>query len=312
MRMRRELGFALALSLLPAVPALAQESGNADPAQGQRGEMQLPTYVKAPMGARTMVKNDQGQTLGVFRDHVVDPESGHVTHVAVGSGDRKGDARLVPYGRFEWNEEKKTLVLPLTAEDLRALPAYDPADFRAGGTMEASSPTKPERDADERDADERRRGDQGEDGKRAGEAGYDRARHAISGRIPASRLIRAKIHAGETVFATTSDLVLEPKSGAIAFVLARAEGAQSDPFIVPWGALKIERPEKPDAEKEGPGEEPFRFRIEAGEKNLRSAPKLSNGKLDSIRDYESLKRIFAFYDLEGPAPRRDVSRPEKG
>lgn len=283
MKPTRTIPFVLALSLLPAAPLQAQEAGDVTAPELQEPiEKRLPVYVEAPLGKRAAVKNEQGQALGVFQDHVIDRKTGHVTHVAVGGIEVKGEeqtgARLVPYDRFQWDAKARHLMLPMTAEELRKMPAYDAERYlRKAGEGAGAAKTD--------DAARKHRDAMNKDG--------------ASKSVTATALVGTAIFAGEQEFAATSGLVLQPKTGEIAFVLAQGKSAQDDPYIMPWAALTLQAPEaRPDAEAT-----PQRFVIDAAPEELRDAPKLKGGELSSLKSRDALARIFEFYGLEAPRVR---------
>lgn len=294
MKPTRTIPFVLALSLLPAAPLQAQEAGEEPmPELQDQVEKRLPVYVEAPLGKRAAVKNEQGQTLGVFKDHVIDRKTGHVTHVAVGGvevKDEKSEARLVPYDRFQWDKKSRQLLLPMTAEELRKMPAYDAerqlrkAGKQADGALEKSQGG--ETKADDAARKHREAMTEGE-----------------STSITATHLVGTAIYAGEQEFAATSGLLLQPKTGEIAFVLAQGKSAQDDPYIMPWGALTLQK--APDAqplvaETDAAPAAAHRFVLDAAPEELRSAPKLKGGDPESLRSRDAIAEIFEFYGLEAP------------
>lgn len=262
MKLTKYLSLAPALAIL-AASSLAQEgspvSGQSRP---QAQELQRRTFVKASTGATAIVNDEEGQRLGVVRDHVIDLRSGRVLQVAVAVDDKGNQARLVPYDRFSWSAEGQSLSLRMTADELGAMPVYDPGNLSA--------------------SDARASG--GEGGKSLGamKQGQKLASSGIRG---------SEVMARQEGFASVRELVLEPKLGTIAFVLASRPSAKADPLIIPWPAMTWK-----GAEEEGRGHFALPMAIDA----LEDAPELEGGDPARLEDGKTLESIYRFYDLTPP------------
>ena len=256
MKRTKHLALVPAFAFLLACPFFAQENRGAkghgkDAGQEEQGRMGWPpTFVTAPFGPEGIVLNEDGESLGVARDHFFHPRNGRVHSVVVGPAANDGPARRVPYQRFVWNVEEKRLVLPMSAEELEKLPEYVPEKQPA-----------------------------------AGMAGKDKAH------LAASEVLGGEILAGTAPFAAASELVLEPRSGVIAFVLARTESAETDPYVIPLTAMTWS-PAKDDAKG--------RFTVAIDPERVAEAPKLEQGDKALLAKREVLERIHEFYGVSSP------------
>ena len=261
------LSIALALAIVPSAPLFAQEADEGVLAETTQGEsLRLPTYIKAPIGAEATVANRAGETLGVMRDHVVEHRTGVLQFVAVGTARGEDAAHLVPYDRFEWNKKEGRLVLEMTADELAALPKYDPKSLKKAGAKDAQ----------------------------AGDGDGARVERKRKTTVAASELVGTTVMAREDAFAAVSELIIEPKTGTIAFVLASPGTGKDDPFVVPYEALTYQ-----PASKEAQLEKP-QFLLDVARESLREAPVLKGGDVKGLTERKALEGIFGFYELELP------------
>jgi sporulation protein YlmC with PRC-barrel domain len=87
----------------------------------------------------TIVRNSQGEYLGRVRDLVFDPE-GRIEFVVLSSWGfwRLGRRSFaVPFEAFQYDHEKKHLVLDITREKLEAAPAYERDEMTKQGWGES-------------------------------------------------------------------------------------------------------------------------------------------------------------------------------
>ncbi len=82
----------------------------------------------------TVTGND-GVRLGNVRDVVARGRSGKVVYILVSKGIRTGAQEpdrvaAVPYGAFRWNDDRKTLNLPVTEEQFKAAASFDADQWR--------------------------------------------------------------------------------------------------------------------------------------------------------------------------------------
>lgn len=280
-----------ALALLSTAPAFGQAGKDTTgteqkPSQEQGQELRLPTYIKAPVGTKATVLNAEEQQLGTVRDHIIEPRSGKLLFIAVGALNTGDDARLVPYDRFTWDAKKQRLLLPLTAEELRSMPAYD------RDSLIASDRADDEVEIDDVDDE---MGDEVSD-----QVGKQTAKKHVA----TTMLFGSEVVATNEPFATVSELIIEPEKGLVAFVLADSEDAKTGPFVIPWDAMTWE------AAKTEDGESDSRFVIARSTDELADAPKLERGDLAALKQPRTLEQIFAYYELEAPIAkeRKVVSR----
>ena len=284
MKITKYLSLAPALAVLATTPLMAQdERGTAEEKEPQAEELPLPTYVRAPIGAKAIITNKDKQRLGVVRDHVIDRRAGKVLFVAVGSDDKKDEpARLVPYDRFTWNDVEQRLVLPMTMAMFTALPEYDPKKL----------PSIPGRVTDGKpEASDVEDVTVGRD-KPAGEVRNASARmnHTT---LAASNLLGSEVMAVRDRFATTRGLILEPNQGTIAFVIAASDANKDDPYIIPWRAMTWQVPEKKDM--------PGHFALTLTKDDLAKAPTLKRADIEHLnKDRKAVEGIFGFYKLIQP------------
>lgn len=257
----KQLTLVPALALLATAPALAQEGGGAtQEAKPQAQTQHTSTFIKAPLGAKAIVENDEGQRLGVIRDHVIDARTGKVQHVVVGAGEGpQAAAHLVPYERFSWNAEEEQLVLALSAQELAALPKY-----------EKMKPTPDGEGAEAREASAK----------------------PDPGRLTATEIAGSAIMARQDPFSQVGELVLEPERGVIVFVLAGRGAGEQNPYVIPWRAMTWTA-----AEEEG---EQGAFMIGLAKDELQGAPKLEKGDVEKLKEPGTVERIYSFYKLTPP------------
>lgn len=81
------------------------------------------------------VTGTDGVRLGNVRDVIVRGRSGKVVYILVSKGIRTGSQEpdrvaAVPYGAFRWNDDRKTLNLPVTEEQFKAAASFDADQWR--------------------------------------------------------------------------------------------------------------------------------------------------------------------------------------
>lgn len=209
------LALVLAASSARSVSGANPEDGSRTP-QGEKGEQaervasSEPTrFVLVPSGPKAVVTNAEGVVLGNIQDHVVETKSGRVLQVVLETSGQGVAKRLtaIPFGQFVWEGAAGKLVLPMTPEQISALPEFD-----------------------------RKRLEQ------PVEAAEAAAGKALAVReILASHLQGREVKAGEQLIGRLTELVLEPERGTLALVLvgqptvdAPRDSAQ---LVLPWQAL---------------------------------------------------------------------------
>jgi hypothetical protein len=264
-----------ALALLATAPVFGQEAGDLEGVTPEQVvELRLPTYVKAPIGSKAIVMNADEQQLGVVHDHIIEKRSGKVLFIAVGAEKATDEDRLVPYDRFTWDAKQKQLLLPMTADELRALPAYDRKTL--GAVVEASAPVKADDAKEETPA---------------------KPKEQLN--VASSAIFGSSVMAANEPFATVGELVLEPEHGTIAFVLASREATEGGPFVLPWQTMKWQAALDTESVNH--------FAIAWSADKLSSAPQLKRGDLEPLMRAATLEEIFSFYGLEMPvAKEREV------
>lgn len=269
-----ELSLLIPTFALLTAPALLGQDGKHDE-EPLFNRAAVPVFAKATTGPRAHVENDNGQRLGVVRDHILDRQTGKILFIAVGPAqDEAATGHLVPYGRFAWSAEERRLRLPMTLEALEALPVYDPDNIPpldehglASGGGDASPEGRPLTETLE--------------------AGARRVRTSLS-----TSVVRgSRILAMRDAFAEVTELVLEPKRGTIAFVLASTDNIEEHPYVIPWRALtwKVQ-----DETIEGI------ITLPIGADELMEGPRLERGDTMYLENRSVLEGIYAFYKLPLP------------
>ncbi len=287
-----------ALTALVATPALgfavqgpgdtpqdqpAQEEQQAQPEH----EAQPPLYLRVEIGPKAIVRDPMGVGLGAIHDHVVERATGRVLYVVVEPLARSEEEErvLVPFRRFALDATKRSLVLRASAEELSAMPSFDPDQIqtlRATGTTtavgleEASAPeTEPVTDEDEKPVVE----------------GAEHERRVLN--LLASRIVGARVLAkdAQAPFGSVRGLLLDPKLGTLPFALIhRADGAAADGelLVAPWAALQ--------RDPEG------RFALDKTIDELAAAPAVTADELlELLRDEQKRDEIYRFYGVTSPA-----------
>lgn len=278
----RTLSLLAALALLTPAPLFGQEGRGAAPreraAQEHDAALRLPTYVRAHTGPTAVVHDEAGASLGVVRDYLADRKSGQVLSVVV-AVEREGatSAHLVPWKRFVWDPAKRELRLPMTAEELAALPVHEPGHVAGhmGEHMDGHMGGR------EKDAE-----------GPAGGMGREGAMHAEMPReVAATATVGTQLVAGRKPFASVSELLLETRTGALAFALATPTAPDAEPYLIPWQAMTWESAGK---------SEKSHLRLSVPAENLDTAPRLKVSNLKRLEDAGFLRSVYAFYELSPP------------
>jgi len=258
------LGHVLISLILAGVAAVPQQSGAMTPGEPVAGRAipSGPVFVKALTGQRAVIADASGQRLGIVRDHVIDRVSGRLLFVAVTVDQEanSGRSRKVPFERFSWDPEQRRMTLPMTPDDLLRMPVYDeervpPKDTAAGDEI---------------------------DGR------HDLARRDTPSPELASADIRdCDVVLGKDLFASVDELVLEPKRGVVAFVLATGKQTRGDPLVLPWKAMSWKITDGGDG----------CFDLDLPMDRAGEAPTLAGGDTRSLEDPDTLRAIQEFYGL---------------
>ena len=161
---------------------------------------------------------------------------------------------LVPYGSLEWNAEEDFFELSSTKEQLEALPAFDVSEAQnvgldarvrecamgAGKAGYALPAGYAEREGEAREgaSDKSRQGGE-QPGRQAVPAGYA----AVGDRLLASdRALDAPVHASDEDLGGINELVVDTKSGELAFAIVGSGGILGlgeTEFVVPYEYLGL-------------------------------------------------------------------------
>lgn len=205
--------------------------------------------LEAPSGQR--VRNESGVVLGLLRDHVVRMRDGAVTHLVLETGARTA---LVPHDRFLWLGAERAPVLALGVADLAALPAFDPERWRIRSTL-------PERE----------------------QAARRPVREVLGTRLQAARVL-----AGRSPFGMVRRVVLDPRSGRVAFALVWT-GSDESLVAVPWRALRSSRSARPDGRAQ--------LVLAKRRTELTEAPRFGPEGLDLLADGAVAQAVHRFYGV---------------
>ena len=272
-------------AVLSAGSALAQTGADRS-AEARSEPAEVPQFVRAARGGEAIVLDAHGQLLGFVHDHVVASTSGRIRFLAVSSAltteESTESARLVPFARFGWDAEKRGFVLPMTTAELEALPYLDPERLPAIELPEHA------------------RGAVGA-GDRERVAAAVRTAGVVDAVLPRgneplllSRLASAPILGSYAPLATAREILIEPRRGRVAFVLARvpADAEDADPPIVPWSALTWE------AGEDGGGH----LRLEMDATTFETAPRLDRDARRKLGEEARRREILRFYGLDLSLP----------
>jgi len=189
------------LTLLTAVAGASSAQGAVPPPQEATA---CPLLLRAETGAQAILHDPEGRPLGTIRDHVVKLRDGRVLSVVVRT-DTEHDV-LVPWSELKWSQERGELILPATAQQLAALPAFEPGALQELGTAPGEEPL-----------------DDGE------------VRNALG-----SELVRREVSARDGQLDPVQGLLLEPARGTVALLLLAPGAAAKEQLPVPWQALRFQ------------------------------------------------------------------------
>jgi hypothetical protein len=272
-----------AFATLAAAPVLAQDAEASDEASARTREY-APTqlaYSKLSVGTTAVLEDASGERLGVMRNHVIERATGRLLAIVVETG-FEGDADhktvAVPFDRFLWNAETGSLLLPMDAETLGTLPAYDPEDLQSV----TASPRK----------------------ARAVEATRtnDKVRN-----LAAAGILEAKVLGTDEPFGAVTEILFEPKHGEVAFLVVQGNvpSANGMSYVVPFKAAEWKKPEDPAAERGS-------FHIGMTVAEIAEAPKLDQGGIRALENPKTVEHIYRYYGIERPmegsAPPADSHR----
>lgn len=299
MRIDTQLCCLPAFAFLALAPLHAQTTKPQEPRAKDAGAVQEETMDAAPafahveFGPRAVVNDEQGQALGILKDIVIDRKSGDTLfHVVEVQGDAGAKAVLVPFERFTWSKEKHDFVLRASKTELANLPVFEPEQLQ---TLRGSGVRAPELKTG--DAGGAPRG--GTDGAKE-PASQDEPRDAAMAKevrnLLASEVSRAAVGGSNGAFGRITSLLIEQRSGEIAFVLVSNAKEPSDggeAHVVPWRALTRV--------------EDGRFVIPMTIEELSGAPEISPGDVRSLSKEEILDEIYGYYHVPRPRPAADAT-----
>ena len=264
MKKARKLTTLAAIALLTPAALLAQEGREAAPreraSQERDAVLRLPNYVRARTGPTAFVNDPGGTRLGTVHDYVVDRKTGRILSIAVAVSAESGKSRshLVPWDRFAWDDAEHELRLRMAAEEIENLPIYEPSHAKAG---ERGKP---------------------QDGA---------MKKADMHQVASSETVGTKVVVDRKPIASVSELLLETRTGVVAFALAAPPEKQTDPLLVPWQAMSWD--------KAGEGE-PSKLRLSIETEKLDRAPRLEEGNVKMLENTDFLREVYAFYGLMVP------------
>jgi len=277
MRTLNPLTRPLALSALCLLAGFttAQDGGRAKKADG-------PSFLSIAAGAKVQIKGAKDENLGLLQDHVIDRESGRVLFVVVGVKEESGDTRscLVPFQRFKFDAEKEELRLPVSSQEVLSMAEYDPADLQSVGEMKSGSADSPKSGTTP--------------GKAKGDQENDPDVKLVRF-LSSSSVIGSGLLAENDPFGTVSELVFEPTSGTVAFLLAKGPTG-GDPYVIPWKATTWKAGGRADATDVKNGS----FVLPLAVDEMLEAPRLKGSDPAHIEGKKAIDGIYGFYKLTPP------------
>lgn len=284
------------LALLLTAPLLAQDATlssqekgtpkTPDSRQAADETQKALTFARLSVGKSALVINDAGERLGSTREYVIDRKTGLLSFVIVDvpPGAEPTRSIVVPFGSFTWNAKEKRLKLPMTRETLEAMPEFDPLRLQSLGkkpiekkAAEASAKKLP--------------------------AGDDVGRGAETMRYLTTSMIQlASVQAEGKTFATATELLFEPKTSQVAFVLAQGTRADADPYVLPFEALTW------SAGRDGKS----LLSVPLPAAKMVDAPKLTGGDLKAMQRPEFSQRVRRFFQIDAAKQEQPGGGTPKG
>jgi sporulation protein YlmC with PRC-barrel domain len=271
----------------PATPAYPTARPSDQPKAGEPGRRAVRPVMLIPsewaIGRSVYGLNDE--KIGEVNDLVLARRSGRVTYVLIGQGGVLGIGEkviAVPYSAFSWNQQKKGLTLPTSAERLKGAPALEPGDWK---TLNESSKTDStftyfnlSRDVDPDDA--------------AFQSAYRSALKDDD--MPLLRIsdLKGKQLMGDDgrEIGKVEEIVYDAPSGRLAFVVVTFGGVMgigADKVAVPWTAF--------DVNKDG-----RLFAAKLEKEAVQSAPRLKESEWAELRENGYAPRVYKHYGLSAP------------
>jgi sporulation protein YlmC with PRC-barrel domain len=252
------------LAALAAAPALSQSDepdGTPTPTEDKL------VFAKLELGGTAVIQHTDGTRLGVPRNHVIDRRTGRVAAIVIElgfEGDEGHKQVAVPYERFAWNMEERSLLLPMQPEELAVLPVFDPAMIQTVGARNA-----------------------------AVEAVSSDGAHVRN--LASADLVGTELLGAEELFGAVTDLLLDPQRGQIAFLIVEGAvpSAHGLRYVIPWTATEWKAPTDPDSQRGS-------LLVPMTVAELAEAPKLERGSIRALEDPKTVAHIYRFYGIERP------------
>jgi hypothetical protein len=236
---------------------------------------------------------DERVTLGTVSDLVFNGGDGEICH-AILATDNSSEERVsvlkpIPWKSFTWSQPESQLSLDMTTEEIGELPIFDPANVPNLCADKAMLTAGMNGVAAVRSADD----------SAIRTARAEDAAAKAKTCTQSSKIAGYAVFAGEEELGSGGTVLLEPKTGTVAFLSLSTGGILGmgeTTYLIPWAALKLSKIEDMDA---------YRMELTKGKDQLELAPKLGDEGAD-LNKKEFRLKLYSFYGVEPPAFDRET------